>query len=238
MPGASPGCSGGASPGRCEAGSGAAGGLLQKETPPPSANGAEGLAAAVRCGEGTPREGGDALPERSACGSPRPDEMLIVSPSAPASGAGFGSCLLLLRGTRGSLPLGEKRKNKPNVNPVGYAKQTWPVFPTERASAFGKRENAARALPRSVRGCFGQESRCRLGRGEPPFPRSCGTHGPALLAWGLETSSAGPGGGKVRLPEAAGAAGAARVAPGGVGGVGGKVRQSPRERLKALLRQA
>lgn len=41
----------------------------------------------------------------------------------------------MLPGRQGSLPLREK-----TLNQIDYAKETWPVFPTEKESIFGKQE--------------------------------------------------------------------------------------------------
>lgn len=173
--------------------------------------------------------GGDALPERSACRSLLPEEMLIVSPSASASGAGSRSCLLMLPGRWGSLPLREK-----TLNPIDYAEESRPVFPTEQENVIWEciweaRENAAPAFPRSVQGRFCQDS-----RDEPP---------PAPQLWGssrccahVRTESLSRG--RRRQSTAATGRESCRGTPGGTCRVGGKVRERPSESLEAHLRQA
>lgn len=129
--GASPGCSSGACPEWCGARSGAAGGLFHVEIS--SANSSWCLAGTARCGEGTPREGAMRFPSDLRADPLLPEEMLIVSPSASASGAGSRSCLLMLPGRWGSLPLQEK-----TLNQIDYVMESWLVFPTEKHNVFGK----------------------------------------------------------------------------------------------------
>lgn len=183
-----------------------ASGLLPKETAP--GKGAECSAATVLMGWATPGRGGRCA-SRAVC-------LQISATSRNVNCQPFRFCLWSgLSGLSASAP-GEtaglscsgKKKKEPKPHRLCQAELACCVgffFFRPRKRA---RLGSGEALPpRSVAGCFGQE-----------LP-----------------GSSRAGGGKVRLPRAAGATGAARVAQ---AGLGGKVRESPSERLEALLRQA
>lgn len=72
----------------------------------------------MRCGEGTPREGAMRFPSDLRADPLLPEEMLIVSPSASASGAGSRSCLLMLPG-RWGVSSAQGKNLKPNRLPYG-----------------------------------------------------------------------------------------------------------------------
>lgn len=174
--------------------------------------------------------GGDALPERSACRSLLPEEMLIVSPSASASGAGSRSCLLMLPERWGFLPLREK-----TLNPIDYAKESWPVFPTEKETVFGKRgEMLPMHFPApsgvvlvKIASSSSAGANCLL----PPQ-----LWGSSQCCASVRTESLCRG--QRRQSPAATGSGSRRGSPGGTCRVGGKVPERPSERLEAHLRQA
>lgn len=158
--GASPGCSSGASPGRCEAGFGAAGGLFQKEVS--SANGAERLAGTVRCGEGTPREGAMRFP------SDLPADLCYQRKCCQPFRFSLWSGLLeLFAYAPGETGVSSAPGKNPKPNRLRQGDLAC-FSDREREYVWEARGNAARAFPCSIRGGFGQDSHFQLGRGEPP----------------------------------------------------------------------
>lgn len=160
-----------------------------------------------------------------------PEEMLIVSPSASASGAGSRSCLLMLPGRWGV----SSAPGKKTLNPIDYVMERWFVFPTEKQNVFGQQgESPPVHFPAPSGVVLAKTATSVSARRTASSPRSCGAHRGTVPMRGLG-ASAGAGGGKVRLPRAQEAAGAARVAPAGSEGRCEKGRARGWKRIFARL---
>lgn len=114
----------------------------------------------------------------------------------------------MLPGRWGFLPLREK-----TLNPIDYAKQSWPVSSTEKENVFGKQGETLPVYFPAPSGVVLAKTAtsARPGRTASSSPRLWGSS--RCCAHVRTESLCKAAEGKLRLPRAAEAAGAARVAP-------------------------